>query len=749
MTTADFDTELLDLLVTGQHYDPHQILGPHRPRFADEKDVVVLRTYKPLAASVDVVLDGERTPMRHEHAGVWVVELAGSIPDYRFEVTYGDGVAHRSDDPYRCWPTLGDLDLHLIGEGRHERLWEVLGVRATTAETATGPVAGFAFSVWAPAARGVRIKGDFNNWDGREHPMRRLAKSGVWELFVPGLEAGFRYKFAILGPDGEWNEKADPLARHSEVPPLTGSVAFETSHEWADQDWMTGRSSRPDLAPMSVYEVHLGSWRRHPDGSSYSYDEMAEHLTAYVSEMGFTHVELLPVMEHPFGGSWGYQVTSYYAPTSRYGDPDGLRRLIDALHRAGIGVILDWVPAHFPKDSWALARFDGTPLYEHPDPRRGEHPDWGTYVFDFGRPEVRNFLVANALYWLEEFHVDGLRVDAVASMLYLDYSRDPGGWAPNVQGGRENLEAVQFLQELNATVYKQVPGAFTVAEESTSWPGVTRPTDSDGLGFGFKWNMGWMHDTLQYLEHDPVYRSHHHGELTFSLVYAHSENFVLPLSHDEVVHGKGSLLRKMPGDRWRQLANLRALLAYQWSHPGKQLLFMGCELAQESEWAEQRELDWWLLQHPEHAGMRQLVADLNARYKSTPALWRADTDTDGFTWIDPNDAGRNAIAFLRTAPDAAPVVVVVNFAAVAHENVRIGLPQAGVWKEVLNTDATVYGGSGVGNLGEVTASDEPAQGQPASATVVVPPLGALWLTPAEAVEKVEQVKPTRRRTRRT
>ncbi|GAC1523197.1 MAG: 1,4-alpha-glucan branching protein GlgB [Marmoricola sp.] len=722
------DTDLLDLLVAGKHIDPHQILGPHPAD--DDRDAVVIRAHKPLAASVAVVIDGRRTPMDHEHAGIWTTTIEGAIPDYRFETVYGDGVPHLSDDPYRCWPTLGEIDLHLMGEGRHERLWTVLGARSMTAETATGPVAGHAFAVWAPAAMGVRLKGDFNSWDGREHPMRRLADSGVWELFVPGLRDGFRYKFAVLGPDGEWNDKIDPMARHSEVPPMTSSVAFETRHTWRDDAWMRERPQRPDLEAMSVYEVHLGSWRRHPDGSSYSYDELAEHLTAYVTEMGFTHVELLPVMEHPFGGSWGYQVTSYYAPTARFGDPDGLRRLIDALHRAGIGVILDWVPAHFPKDAWALARFDGTPLYEHPDPRRGEHPDWGTYVFDFGRPQVRNFLVANALYWLEEFHVDGLRVDAVASMLYLDYSRETGEWEPNVRGGRENLEAVQFLQELNATVYKSVPGAFTVAEESTSWPGVTRPTDADGLGFGFKWNMGWMHDTLQYLAKDPVHRSHHHGELTFSLVYAHSENFVLPLSHDEVVHGKGSLLRKMPGDRWRQLANLRALFAYQWSHPGKQLLFMGSELAQESEWAEQRELDWWLLDHPEHSGMHRLVADLNARYRATPALWRADADPDGFAWIEAHDAGRNTIAFLRSAPNTPPVVVVINFSAVPHENVRLGLPHAGRWLEILNTDAAIYGGSDVGNLGEVIATKGSWQGQPAAATLVVPPMAALWLTPA-------------------
>ncbi|WP_207891521.1 1,4-alpha-glucan branching protein GlgB [Nocardioides jejuensis] len=711
----------LDALVAGHHDDPHRVLGVQTTDAG-----VVIRAFKQLAASVTLTTDDLRVPLTHVHAGVWEAPLDAPVTDYRLEVTWGDGVVHVLDEPWRHWPTIGELDLHLVGEGRHERLWEVLGARRATVDG----VAGTAFAVWAPAARGVRVTGDFNGWDGREHPMRRLGDAGVWELFVPGLEPGFAYKFAILGRDNVWAEKADPLARRTEVPPLTASVAFESAHAWTDDAWMEGRTSRPDLAPMSVYEVHLGSWRRHPDGTSYSYDELAEHLTAYVVEMGFTHVELLPVMEHPFGGSWGYQVTSYYAPTARFGDPDGLRRLIDALHNAGIGVILDWVPAHFPKDAFALARFDGTPLYEHPDPRRGEHPDWGTYVFDFGRPEVRNFLVANALYWLREFHVDGLRVDAVASMLYLDYSREDGQWAPNIHGGRENLEAVQFLQELNATVYRSVPGAFMVAEESTSWPGVTRPTDAGGLGFGFKWNMGWMHDTLEYFQRDPVHRSHHHDELTFSLVYAFSENFTLPLSHDEVVHGKGSLLGKMPGDRWQQLANLRTLLALQWSHPGKQLLFMGCEIAQEGEWSEPRELDWWLLDRPDHEGVRRLVTDLNATYRSSSALWESDHDPAAFAWLEAHDAERNVIAFLRWSASGEPVAVVANLSPVPLTSHRIGLPSAGTWLEVLNTDASAYGGSGMGNLGSVEATDHPWHGQPASAELVVPPLGVVWLTPA-------------------
>ncbi len=595
-------------------------------------------------------------PLAHEHGGVWVGVLpdasAGEpeVPDYRLAVAY-DADPLVLDDPFRYLPTLGEIDLHLINEGRHEQLWEVLGARVHRYETPLGDtVTGTSFAVWAPSARGVRLKGSFNNWDGREHPMRQLGESGVWELFLPGVGTGAGYKFTILGADGEWREKADPMAFHTEVPPATSSVVYESTYTWGDGDWMTERAARqPVREPMSVYEMHLGSWKRH-----LSYGEIADQLVPYLSDLGFTHVEFLPVMEHPYGGSWGYQVTSYFAPTARFGDPDGFRYLVDRLHQAGIGVIVDWVPAHFPKDSFALSRFDGTPLYEDPNPSRGEHPDWGTYVFNFGRREVRNFLVANALYWLEEYHVDGLRVDAVASMLYLDYSREPGEWSPNVHGGRENLEAVQFLQEMTATVGKRVPGTMAIAEESTSWDGVTRATSEGGLGFHFKWNMGWMHDSLGYMQHDPVHRSHHHSELTFSIVYAWAEHFVLPISHDEVVHGKGSLLRKMPGDRWQQLANLRAYLAYMWAHPGKQLLFMGAELGQESEWAEARELDWWLLDHPEHAGVRSLVRDLNRVYGESPALWARDDDPDGFRWIDANDAHRNVFSFIRRGASTRP-----------------------------------------------------------------------------------------------
>ncbi|MBE1534604.1 1,4-alpha-glucan branching protein GlgB [Actinomadura algeriensis] len=745
----------IDRLVGGDHHDPHGVLGAHPGRSG-----VTVRALRPLAERVEVVLpDGDRHPLRHVHQGVFAgtlpigSSLSGddedeaplAVPDYRLAVTYGDGHENVQDDPYRHLPTLGELDLHLISEGRHEELWHALGARVRTYTSAFGQVTGTAFAVWAPTARGVRVVGDFNHWDGRAHPMRSLGSTGVWELFVPDVIDGMCYKFEILGADGRWRCKADPMARYTELPPATASRVFTSSYEWGDAEWMDARKQHDWLhEPMSVYEVHLGSWR-----PGLSYRELAAELTTYVKDMGFTHVELLPVTEHPYGPSWGYQVTSYYAPTSRFGNPDDFRYLIDRLHDAGIGVLMDWVPAHFPKDEWALARFDGTALYEHDDPLRGEHPDWGTLVFNYGRAEVRNFLVANASFWLEEFHIDGLRVDAVASMLYLDYSREEGGWTPNVYGGRENLEAISFLQEMNATVYKRSPGIITVAEESTAWPGVSRPTHLGGLGFGFKWNMGWMHDTLEYLRHEPVFRHYHHNEITFSLMYAFSENYVLPLSHDEVVHGKGSLLSKMPGDAWQKFAGLRTLLAYMWSHPGKQLLFMGQEFGQGAEWAEERPLDWWLLENAaegaNHLGLQKLVRDLNLAYREEPALWTRDSDHEGFRWIDGNDAGGNTLSYLRygtatengTENDAAggtagepPVVAcVVNFSGNPHENYRLGLPRTGLWREILNTDVYEYGGSGVGNLGRVEAVPEPCHGLPASAVLRVPPLGAVWFAP--------------------
>jgi 1,4-alpha-glucan branching enzyme len=724
----------IDRLMGGDHHDPHGVLGAHPGR-----DGVTIRALRPLASKVEVVLaGGERQPMRHVHEGVFAATLppgtalAGAepiaVPDYRIAVAYGDGPEVVQDDPYRHAPTLGELDLHLITEGRHEELWKILGAHTRTYTSAFGPVSGTSFAVWAPNANGVRVIGDFNHWDGRAHPMRSLGSSGVWELFVPGIGDGTNYKYEILGADRVWRRKADPMAQYAEKPPATASRVFTSGYEWEDAEWMTRRKSHDPLrSPMSVYEVHLGSWR-----ADLGYRELAEELVGYVADMGFTHVELLPVAEHPFGGSWGYQVTSYYAPTARFGDPDEFRHLVDRLHQAGIGVIVDWVPGHFPKDEWALARFDGTSLYEHGDPRRGEQKDWGTFVFDFGRSEVRNFLVANASYWLEEFHVDGLRVDAVASMIYLDYSRDAGEWTPNIYGGRENLEAIDFLKEMNATCYKRSPGVMTIAEESTAWPGVSRPTHLGGLGFGFKWNMGWMHDTLNYLQHEPVFRGYHHHEITFSMVYAYSENYVLPLSHDEVVHGKGSLLGKMPGDEWQRFAGLRALFAYMWAHPGKQLLFMGQEFGQGAEWAEHRSLDWWLLDEAEdnyHVGLRQLVRDLNRAYAETPALWTMDSDPAGFRWIDADDVAGNVISFLRHAPDGSPLACVVNFSGIPHEDYRVGLPRGGRWREVVNTDAYDYGGSGVGNLGAVHADEQPCHGLPASALLRVPPLGAVWLAP--------------------
>lgn len=715
---APITADELDVLVDGASHDPHRVLGPHR-----HDGGVTIRVLRPMAVGVTVVADGTTVAMEHEHRGIWRAVLPlKEVPDYSLAVDYGDGEVP-AEDPYRYLPTLGDVDLHLIGEGRHEQLWQVLGAHTHTYDSPHGPVAGTSFAVWAPSAHGVRVVGDFNFWDGAGHPMRSLGSSGVWELFIPGVGDGTRYKYSILGDDYVWRDKADPVAFATELPPQSASVVFTSNYDWGDADWLRRRAETDPLtSPMSTYEVHLGSWRRGLD-----YDQLAEELTAYVVEQGFTHVELLPVTEHPYEPSWGYQVTSYFAPTSRFGSPDQFRHLVDRLHQAGISVIMDWVPAHFPKDDWALSRFDGTPLYEHPDPRRGEQPDWGTLVFNFGRREVRNFLVANAVYWLEEFHIDGLRVDAVASMLYLDYSRNEGEWVPNQYGGRENLEAVEFMQEMNATVYKRVPGVVTIAEESTAWPGVTRPTHLGGLGFGFKWNMGWMHDSLDYMAREPIYRQYHHSEMTFAMMYAYTEHFILPISHDEVVHGKGSLVNKMPGDRWQQLANLRAYLGFMWAHPGKQLLFMGSEIAQSSEWNEQRSLDWWLLDYAEHRGVQACVRDLNAAYTDTPALWQLDDDPGGFEWIDANDAGNNVFSWLRLGSDGSVLACVANMAPIVRNSYRIGLPKAGRWAEVLNTDAEAYGGSGVGNLGGVDAAAEPWHGRDASATIVLPPLATVWL----------------------
>ena len=613
------------------------------------------------------------------------------------------------------YSTLGELDFHLINEGRHEKLWDALG--AHVQRDADGTLQGTAFSVWAPNAQAVSLICDYNFWDKSAHPMVRQGSSGIWEIFIPEVGAGTKYKFAICGAFGQWVDHADPLARETEIPPLTASVVNESNYTWSDHDWMRNRCDfQPWKSPVSVYEVHLGSWRL-----GLTYRQMAEQLVQYVTANGFTHVEFLPVTEHPYGPSWGYQVTSFFAPTSRFGTPDDFRFLVDSLHQAGIGVILDWVPAHFPKDEWALARFDGTALYEHEDPRLGEHPDWGTLIFNFGRNEIRNFLVASALYWLDEFHIDGLRVDAVASMLYLDYSRKEGEWLPNRFGGRENLEAVQLLQEATSTAYKSHPGIMMIAEESTAWPGVTRDTSSNGLGFGFKWNMGWMHDTLEYLQHEPVHRVYHHNEITFSILYAWSENFMLPLSHDEVVHGKGSLVNKFPGDRWQKLATLRALYGFMWAHPGKKLLFMGQEFAQNDEWNQEVGLQWYLTEFDEHSGVQKALADINLNYKRHPALWEKDVNPEGFQWIVGDDGANNIVAFTRWSDAGYPLVCVTNFSPVPQEFYSLRMPTAGVWRETINTDDLKYGGSGITNNSFAVDVDTDLY-----TTLRIPPLATVW-----------------------
>ena len=754
---AYLDGDEVAALVRGEHPDPHRLLGPH----PGPAGTTMVRTWRPDAATVELLLPGGRVPMERVHdAGLFAAVVEGEVGEYQVIATYPDGATWQIDDPYRFWPTLGDVDLHLFGEGRHEHLWHHFGAHARQHEG----VMGTAFAVWAPAARSVRVVGDWNGWDGRLQPMRVLGASGVWELFVPRVGGGSRYKFEVLGGDGSLLLRADPLAFAAEVPPATASIVWESSYRWNDDAWLAERAaSDPMSRPMSVYEVHLGSWRRVPEeGDRFlTYRELAEQLPDYVADMGFTHVEFLPVAEHPFSGSWGYQVTSYYAPTSRFGTPDDFKALVDAFHARGIGVIVDWVPAHFPKDRHALAQFDGTALYEHADPRQGEHPDWGTLVFNFGRHEVRNFLMANALYWIEEFHIDGLRVDAVASMLYLDYSRKEGEWIPNRFGGRENLEAIDFLREVNEVVYGRHPGVITAAEESTAWPAVSRPTYVGGLGFGFKWNMGWMHDTLQYFAKEPVHRMHHHHQLTFGLLYAFSENFILPLSHDEVVHGKGSLINKMPGDRDSQMANLRSLLAWMWAHPGRQLLFMGGELAQDREWSHDRSLDWHLLDDGQHRGVQALVRRLNQVMGGEPALWERDFDGSGFRWIDASAAEQNVLSFARFSADGgSSLACVANLSGVRRAGYRIGLPSmgsgkqpalrsgtqpalrsgtqpalrsgtqpaGGAWTEVVDTSRAEFGGWNDGpGRGQLSADPIPWHGLDQSVALDLEPLSVVWL----------------------
>jgi len=720
----------LERLVSGQHHDPHSLLGAHPVRDDDGRDWVVIRGWRPDAIRMVILAGEQRIEMSRVHgAGVFAGVLEGpDLPDYRLEATYPAGVVTAADDPYRYWPTLGQLDLHLLAEGRHEGLWRHLGAQVRVHQGRSGT----SFAVWAPSAQAVRVVGDFNGWDGRIHPMRVLGSSGVWEIFLPEVGPGQHYKFEVVSQHGHVSLRADPFAFATEVPPATASIVTHSRYEWHDAAWFADRQATDVLhAPVSIYECHLGSWRLTQDADGawrpLTYREAAEVLPEYLTDIGFTHVEFLPIAEHPFSGSWGYQVTGFYAPTSRHGTPDDFRYLVDRLHQAGIGVLVDWVAGHFPKDDWALARFDGTALYEHADPRLGEHSEWGTLVFNYGRHEVRNFLIANALFWIEEFHLDGLRVDAVASMLYLDYSRREGEWITNRFGGRENLEAIDFIKETNAVVYQHHPSVMLVAEESTSWPAVSRPTYLGGLGFGFKWNMGWMNDTLEYFAIDPVHRRYHHHELTFALLYAFTENFILPLSHDEVSHGKGSLLAKMPGDRWQQLANLRALLAWMWAHPGRPLLFMGGELAQNDEWRHEGSIDWHLLDYPEHAGVQALVRALNAVYRQEPALWEQDFDWPGFRWIDPNDSDNSVLSFLRfPVAGGRSIACLANLTPVPRPDYRVGLPHPGRWTEILNSDSAKFGGSNV-LTGTVTAEATSWNDLDYSATLTLPPLAVLWL----------------------
>ncbi|SDB36073.1 1,4-alpha-glucan branching protein GlgB [Bauldia litoralis] len=716
----------IEAVVDARHGDPFAILGMH----AHPDSPVSVRVFSPGADEAKVIdkkTGREVATLEKLHPAGF---FAGPVPRRRSPFPYlvecaNAAASWRTEDPYRFPPILGDLDVHLIAEGRHRRVYDRLGAHPRRMED----VDGVAFAVWAPNASRVSVVGEFNQWDGRRHPMRKRLDIGVWELFIPGVEPGATYKYEILGPDGRLQPlKADPIAFAQEHPPATASrIVPADTHQWRDDAWLAERQERQGLAaPMSVYEVHLGSWRR-KDGNAYlSYADLADQLVAYATDIGFTHLELMPVSEFPFDGSWGYQPVGLFAPTSRFGTPEDFAEFVDRCHEAGLGVIIDWVPAHFPSDAHGLMRFDGTALYEHEDPRLGFHKDWNTLIYNFGRNEVRNFLIANALFWLERFHIDALRVDAVASMLYLDYSRNAGEWIPNVHGGRENLEAIGFIRELNTATFGEHPGTTTIAEESTSWPQVSRPVDGGGLGFGYKWNMGWMHDTLEYMSHEPVHRKHHHHQMTFGIHYAYSENFVLPLSHDEVVHGKGSLIGKMPGDPWQKFANLRAYFGFMWTHPGKKLLFMGGEFAQEREWNHDRSLDWHLLDQAPHREVQSLVRDLNRIYREIPALHVKDADPAGFEWVEATDAANSVYAYLRYGNDGdPPVLVVCNFTPVVREGYRLGVPRQGRWVERLNTDAAAYGGSNVGNGGEVMADPTPWQGRPASLSLTIPPLATV------------------------
>ena len=719
------DTQEIDRLVSGTHADPFSRLGRHEKGTQE-----VLRTFAPHAERVEVFSPRGKLPVaemtRIHHAGLFEVNLPSTKikTGYRYVAHY-EGGEHSFEDPYRFAPTIGDLDLYLLSEGRHVHAYRMLGAHVTE----QNGISGTRFALWAPNAAGVCVVGDFNHWSPVKNPMRSRGGSGVWELFLPDVGEGVAYKYAIRDASGHMQPlKADPFGFGAEVRPKSASVVRDLStYKWRDDAWLDTRHTRHHrAAPMSVYEVHLGSWQRHDDGGFLSYAEISERLIPYVKALGFTHIELMPITEHPFDGSWGYQPIGLYAPTARHGMADDFKAFVDACHQAELGIILDWVPGHFPSDEHGLAKFDGSHLYEHADLRKGFHPDWNTLIFNFGRREVVNYLVANARFWLEEYHLDGLRVDAVASMLYLDYSREDGEWIPNPDGSNQNWEAVKFLQSMNADAYSAMGGIFTVAEESTAWPGVTSPTDQDGLGFGFKWNMGWMNDTLEYMGEDPINRRFHHHKMTFGIDYAFSENYVLPLSHDEVVHGKGSLLDRMPGDRWQKHANLRAYFGFMWGHPGKKLLFMGCEFAQSQEWKESSSLDWDLLQFPEHKNTQTLIGDLNKVYQDTAALYEQDCEASGFQWIDGGAQADNVLSFVRWDKSRKhPVLVICNFSAALRAPYRIGVPTAGFWTEKLNTDSELYGGSGQGNLGGVASDDIGSHGQEQSLSLTLPPLSTL------------------------
>jgi 1,4-alpha-glucan branching enzyme len=725
--------EELQSLIEARNRSPHQLLGLHP---LGNGSGLVARALLPNASKVEVhpvhepdkpVIKLKRIPRTDLFEGT--TTQAERVYAYDLVVTDHSGHVHRCRDPYSFLPTLGEGDLYLFGKGDERRIYDKLGSQLRTIDG----VPGTSFAVWAPNAQRISVVGNFNNWDGRFHQMRSLGPSGVWEIFVPGVGEGALYKYEIRDLHGHILLKTDPYGFFFETPPKNAAIVWNTrKFAWTDEAWLNQRHKLEVLrSPLSIYEVHLGSWQKKAMGESLSYRELAGPLVKYVKEMGFTHVEFLPVAEHAFYPSWGYQVTGFYAPTSRYGTPEDFQFLVNAFHEAGIGVLIDWVPAHFPRDDWALARFDGTALYEHEDPRKGAHQDWGTLIFNYGRHEVSNFLTANALFWCERFHVDGLRVDAVASMLYLDYSRKEGEWIPNQYGGRENLEAINFLRAFNHITHTEYPGVMTIAEESTAWPLVTRPPYLGGLGFSFKWNMGWMHDTLDYFSRDPIHRRYHQNDLTFAMLYHHHENFILPLSHDEVVHGKGSLLGRMPGDDWRRFANLRTLLGYQWLFPGKILLFMGGEFGQSHEWNANGALDWWLLEAgPYHRGLQSFVRDLNHFYLAEPGLWQADYDYGGFYWLDCSDNENSVLSFVRQDSEGKhPLAVILNLTPVPRYHYRLGLPQPGKWREALNSDAGVYGGSNVGNLGGVLARDYKWHNQQYSAELTLPPLSLVAFKP--------------------